>query len=135
MSYYNQTLFLSGRVGSEDETMYPEEVRHSHVRYALMNIPRTKTSIQTLCGKDHDGNLFLYYPDAESVMPVRSSIACLCDLQMALMWLLRARRTAVINLDLIDRFSMVENTPNPSESITLEASDAQKSFLKQWNAG
>ena len=37
---------------------------------------------------------------------------------------------AVINLDLIDSFSMVENTPNPS---TLEASDGQKSFLKQWN--
>ena len=37
----------------------------------------------------------------------------------------------VIDLDLI---SMVENTPNPSEPIMLEASDPQKSFLKQWNA-
>ena len=36
-------------------------------------------------------------------------------------------------LDLIDSFSMVENTPNPSEPSTLEASGGQKSFLKQWN--
>ena len=70
--------------------------------------------------------------DAESVSPVKSNIACLCDLQTAFTLLLRARWMAVIDLDLIDSFSMVENTPQP---ITLEASDAQKSFLKQWNAG
>ena len=39
---------------------------------------------------------------------------------------------AVINLDLIDSFSMVEIPPNPSEPNTLEASDAQKAFLKQY---
>ena len=33
---------------------------------------------------------------------------------------------AVIDLDLLDSFSMVENTLNPSELITLEAYDAQK---------
>ena len=76
-----------------------------------------------------------FFGDAESVSPVRSNIACLCDLQTAFMWLLRARWTAVIDLNLIDSFSMVDNIPNPNEPSTLEASDAQKSFLKQWNAG
>ena len=39
-------------------TVSPEKVRHSHMRYELMNIPRTKTSTQQsemLCGKNHDG--------------------------------------------------------------------------------
>ena len=71
------------------------------------------------------------FRDAKSVSSVRSNIACLCDLQATFMWLLKARGMAVINLDLIDSFSMVENPPQP---ITLEASDVQKSFLKQWNA-
>ena len=75
------------------------------------------------------------FADAESLSLVRSNIACLSDLQMAFMWLLRPSWTAVIDLNLIDSFSMVENTPNPSEPSTLEASDVQKSFLKQWNAG
>ena len=48
--------------------------------------------------------------DAESVFPISSNLACLCDLQMAFMWLLR---TAVTDLDLIDNFSTVENTPQP----------------------
>ena len=65
------------------------------------------------------------FHDAESVSPVRSNIACLCDLQTAFMLLLKARWMAVIDLYLIDSFSMVENTPNPSEPITLEASDAK----------
>ena len=62
--------------------------------------------------------------DAESVSPVRSNIAYLCDLQTAFIWLFRARWTAVIDLDLIDSFSMVENTTNPSEPSMLETSDA-----------
>ena len=34
------------------------------------------------------------------------------------------------HLDLIDSFSMVENTPNLSEPSMLKASDAQESLLK-----
>ena len=69
--------------------------------------------------------------DAGSVSPVRSNIVCFCDLQTAFMWLLRARWMAVIDLDPIDSFSVVKNNPNLSEPSMLEASDAQKLFLKQ----
>ena len=69
------------------------------------------------------------FRDAESVSPVTSNITCICDCQTAYKWLLRARWTAVIDLDLIDSFSIVENASQP------KASDAQKLFLKQWNAG
>ena len=78
-----------------------------------------------LCGKIKMG-----LGDAESVSPVRSNIACSCDLQTAFMWLLRARWTAVIDLNLIDSFSMVENIPQPEWTQHAEASDAQKSYLK-----
>ena len=96
--------------------MLAPEVRHSHVRYALMSIPRTKNQYNsqkrcvTKIMMEFRGGRFR---DAESVTPVRSNIACLFDLQTAFMWLLRARWTAVIDLDLIDSFSMIENTPQP----------------------
>ena len=71
-----------------------EEVRHGHVCYALMNIPRTKNhqynNRKRCASKDHDG-FRGGFRDAESVLPVRSNIACLCDLQIAFIWLLRAR--------------------------------------------
>ena len=51
--------------------------------------------------------------DTESISTVRSNFARFCDSQTAFMWLLRARWTVVINLELIDSFSMVENTPQP----------------------
>ena len=41
---------------------------------------------------------------------------------------------AVIDLDLIASVRL-EIPPNQSEPSMLEASDVQKSFLKQWNAG
>ena len=53
-----------------------EEVRYC---YALMNIPRTKTINTTI------GNGLRGFRDAESVSPVRSNIACLCDLQTVFM--------------------------------------------------
>ena len=46
--------------------------------------------LEMLCGKDHDG-FRGGFRDAESVSLVRSNIVCLCDLQIAFMWLLRAR--------------------------------------------
>ena len=69
------------------------------------------TQTSALCGKIQMGLGGLR--DAESASPVRSNIACPCDLQTAFMWPLRARWTVVIDLDLIDSFSMVENTPQP----------------------
>ena len=57
---------------------------------------------------------------------------CLCDLQMAFIWLLKARWAADIDLDLIKLQYGCKYPPNPSEPNTLEASDVQKSFLKQW---
>ena len=67
-----------------------EEVRHYHVRYALMNIPWTKNhryNNRKRCA----AKIKMGFRDAESVSPVRSNIACLCDLQTAFLWLLRAR--------------------------------------------
>ena len=92
-----------------------EEVRHSHMRYALKNIPRTKIhqyNNRKRCAAKIKMGLGGFH-DAKSVSPVRSNIACLCDLQTTFMWLLRAKGTAVIDLNLIDSFSMVENTPQP----------------------
>ena len=76
-----------------------------------MNIPRTNTQPKWGAAKIMMG--LGGFRDAKSVSPVRSNIACLCDLQAAFMWLLKARWMAVIDLDLIDSFSMVENTPQP----------------------
>ena len=70
-----------------------EEVRHYHVHYTLMNFPRTKNnrhSSRKRCAAKIKMGLG-GFRDAESVSPVRSNIACLCDLQTAFMWLLRAR--------------------------------------------
>ena len=92
-----------------------EEVGHSHMCYALKNIPRTKNhqyNNRKRCAAKIMMGLGGFH-DAKSVSPVRSNIACLCDLQTAFMWLLRAKGTAVIDLNLIDSFSMVVNTPQP----------------------
>ena len=58
-----------------------------------VNIPRTKNhqyNNQKHCAVKIKMSLGGFH-DATSVLPVRSNIACLCDLQTALMWLLRAR--------------------------------------------
>ena len=73
------------RVGSE-------EVRHGHVRYALMKIPKIKnrqydnskrctTKIIMGLGGSHD---------TESVLTVKTNVAHYCDFQTAFMWLLRS---------------------------------------------
>ena len=67
-----------------------EEVRHSHTRYALMNIRKRSIQSEMLWG---------FFVMLKSVLLVRSNIACLCDLQMAFMWLLRARWMAMIEID------------------------------------
>ena len=60
------------------------------MRYALMNIPRTKNR-QCNNRKRCAAKIMGGFHDAERVLPVRSNIACLSDLQMAFIWLLRAR--------------------------------------------
>ena len=72
-----------------------------------MNIPNRQQQSETLCLKI-SWWVWVGLCDVETVSPVRSNISCLCDLQM---WLLRARWMAVIDLDLIDSFSTVENSP------------------------
>ena len=82
----------------------------------LMNIPKTKHhqyQQSERCAAKIMMGLGVFFCDAENVLPVRSSTACLCDLQTSFMWQLRARWTAVIDLDLTDSFSMAENTPQP----------------------
>ena len=71
-----------------------EEVQNGHVCYALMNIPRTKNrqcNNRKHCAAKIVMGLGFFFRDAKSVSLVRSNIACLCDLQLVFMWLLRAR--------------------------------------------
>ena len=96
----------------------------------LINIPRTKSSqqweLEMPYSKDLDmfGGIFMTLKASwQSEVTLHNFVTS--------KRLLRARWMAMIDLDLIDSFSMVENIPQPS---TLEESDAQKSLLKHWNA-
>ena len=63
----------------------PEEVRHGHVRHALMNIPRTK-NCQYENSKRYTAKIIMGLGgshDTESILTVKTNIACFCDFQTA----------------------------------------------------